>query len=61
MKKTKSKECPYSPDCFRCPLPDCRIKNGVTNLNMLPNDYERHTTKRTVDVAQLAQTCTEKI
>lgn len=34
--------CPYSPDCFSCPLPDCRIPTDVApaSVNKLKGDFE---------------------
>lgn len=39
---TTGRKCPYSDDCFNCPLPDCRAGSCFAwSYNILPGDVER--------------------
>lgn len=39
-RKVKEIECIYSPDCFVCPLPDCKVQaKYVINTNMIDIDH----------------------
>lgn len=42
MDKPKTyKTCQFSPDCFSCPLSDCRISdNDAMTSNVLPHEHE---------------------
>lgn len=42
IKKVTNKKCPHSSSCFECPLSDCHMDRGITNINMLPGDFEAH-------------------
>lgn len=37
--RVREEACPYSADCFHCPLPDCRVTYAF-KYNVLPLEHE---------------------
>lgn len=49
-RKVKKIKCIYSPDCFACPLPDCKASSRfITSTNMIDIDHvkQRNHEKKT--------------